>query len=290
MKWFRDINPQIIQLKQISHITKQVTEEIKPKYLNSFLQTSLIQSKIVIPKTPVVYFIYIEKSKTYEIYLFSTNKKRVVLEPQFLEQYYKELEIEPIGYDIFITKEFFAIFCDGKLHLFKENKNYSQEDIEQYINFTYSFEVSNIYHISYELFMEYKKQYRATAYLNFKKIETRYDGHIFLIYFSLAIFGFFYFYGFNQSEQRPIFVKSNEIDINEQKRLVMPALIKLGEGIKRYGLSLKSFKCETKIYTSFFGKKDNLYNFLASDVNGVKIIKIVQIGGDFVLAEVEIEF
>ncbi|MBI3873472.1 MAG: hypothetical protein HY307_00355 [Arcobacter sp.] len=291
MKWFNNVTPQIINFSNISHITKQVSEQIKQKYLHSFIRTVVKQSNINIDKSTTVYSVFTSSTNTYEIYLFPSKNKNNIFEMQLLENYYQLHNLESFGCDLFICENFFAILSDGKFLLFRENKNYQSHDIVKFIKFAYNIEVKNIFQIDNQTLNICKSDISNIKLLKFLYINNQHQGHFFLAYTILMIFLFVYFYGQSrqtgQSSNSAKELQNLQVDNNYTK--ISPFMATFYKNIEASNVTVQKFHYEVKIVTCITGNSDSIYKFIGFYGGELKVMKMEKLENNESLAEVEIE-
>lgn len=291
MKWFNNVTPQIINFSNISQITKQVSEQIKQKYLHSFIKTAITQSNININKSTTVYFVFIPATNTYEIYLFSSKNKNNIFEMQLLENYYQLHNLESFGCDLFICEKFFAILSDGKFLLFRENKNYQSHDIVKFIKFAYDIEVKNIFQIDNQTLNICKSDISNIKLLKFLHINKQYQGYFFVAYAILVVFLFVYFSEQSRQVRQPV----NDIkelqnpQVDNKYTKISPFIAAFYKNIEASKVTIQKFHYEVKIVTCIAGSSDAIYKFIGFYGEELKVIKMEKLENNESLAEVEIE-
>jgi hypothetical protein len=267
----------------------QVKEEIKLKFYDDFLKTTLFKNNIQLKKTSKILSIFIEESKTYEI-IVSKNQNSI-LEVQIYEAYYLKYELSDSLYDLFVCDNYFTVYKHKKFYFVKDNKNYEQEDILKYLRHTYKINITNCYYVSSEqknLLKEIFFSYFSNAkVLKYYTIVNKSVYNYFLI-FLMSISTLFAFLIFNQEGNNENKVlKNNQIELKnlktkydtflnkQKKKSLTQNTVKLFYYLKYHKVNLVSFDYNKKLTIVISSKKrGDLSKFLMEYKNNSKIIQI----------------
>jgi hypothetical protein len=282
-----------IDISKIKRIDTFVTEKIKPQYINEFVSTTLTKNKIIFDDNTYFWYKFIENSKRYEIYTLQTSSNRFITPPQILNNFYDKTKEK--GIDLFILKDFFALYKYGKMYCFKSFTNSSYEDIKIYVEQTYNLSLTNTYTIDNTQFEELKNLYNQnninqpnSNFIKLKKNNTFMFFNIFII-LCILIFSYITYTKFNHlsnnSKQELSSIKKKYNKLKEQSKTsltktnhkkITQKLIAIFKSIKSENLTTKDIVyLKNKVKLSLQHKnKHKLLNFLTIYKKNITIEKI----------------
>lgn len=157
---------EILDSLEIQSFSVKVTEKINDKYLLDFLRTAIINEQLEINKKSYFYYSFILSVLSYEILVFNAPNKNSIPEPFILQEKATAHTLE-----LFITKNYFCLFNDKNLLLYKDIDNIFQEDIRKYIEQLYKIKVNKVtiidenkYHSIKDNFITNSKKYSFDFY------------------------------------------------------------------------------------------------------------------------------
>lgn len=110
---------QSISLSEIDSYLVDVSEEISAKHLQEFLFYQLSQKAITLDVSSKVFYVYLQESQKYFIAHFKTSEETYVIDPYILKAYYLNQKTSNTQVDLFICKDYFALYKNQKLLFFK---------------------------------------------------------------------------------------------------------------------------------------------------------------------------
>lgn len=124
-------------------------EEINKKYLDKFLQYSLLQNLIEKSKNAKVYYHYFRSKKKYFIYI-NQKQGEVYIVPEILFT----LNLEKDKYYLLFYKNYFYLYLNNKIIFFQKynSSESSEEDIKNFLKFVYDVEIFDKAYINEEEF------------------------------------------------------------------------------------------------------------------------------------------
>jgi hypothetical protein len=152
----------IIDSCKLKTLSIDVTEKINSKYLLEFLQTNILNNDLLFLPNTEFYYSFVESNMSYEVIIFDkpeSLKTEFVLEPFVLLGYYEDNSNDAITIDLFYNENYFVVYQNKKLILFKQINNVNQEDIVLYLLQTYKIDIDNIIKIDSEILQNVKKSY-----------------------------------------------------------------------------------------------------------------------------------
>ncbi len=290
MKLFHNTNLQLLSFSNFTHITKKVTEEISDKHLKSFFQTALAQANFPIEKNTKVFYSFMKQSSSYEIYFFQSTQKHPLLEIQLFENYTYGKETTKESYQLFITTNFFTLYCNGQVLLAFENKNYSQSDILKFIQFTHKITINEIILIIDEELNELKKDISNIKPLHLIHLSNSYGHYYYFFYLTLIVLFSFYFYNTTYNDtfsKLPANTLKGKSHKNQEIALKITQFI---TNLNNKNIKLEELRYDKKIYAKVKSNNQNLYDFLALYKKNMKIVKLEKTNDNLILGEIEIEF
>jgi len=290
MKVYHHPSLEIIPFSNITRITKNVTEQISQKYLKSFLITTINQENLPKTKTSKIIYQFIEKSNSYEIYLFQTKHKKALLEFQLFEKYQNSLEDFHQKYQLFITHTFFTLYFDGKFISAIENKNYTTSDIIKFVQFNYKITIDEIIEVSDEEMKKLKQHSSNLQSFHFTNLQSSYESYYFLFYLVVILLASLYYYNinYNTSTKNPLPNSISEQPYENQK--IASHITQTITHLHHKNIKLEDLNYNKKLFLKVKSTHQNLYDFLAIYKKNMKIIKLEKIEDNLIFAEVEIEF
>jgi len=289
-----------VKYKNIKNITVDVSSEISSKNLKEFIKTSIeieLQDNIIKNQ---VFVNYLQKLNKYEIYLYSAPNKLII--PQ--EIFYNKLTNKK--YNLFITKDFFVVYFKNNFYISKDNNHYSNDDIINYLEFTYKIDIEDISinNISEEEVEILKKQYiqnKIQNRINYINFTSNNKYKYFLIYlFTLFLIVNYYF--FIYQKQEIVYISNNDITLKKIKtkyynalmnkyknnKLVTNILIDIFNNLKQNQIILNSIKYNKVFYLNIQANdKNTLYKFCGMYKCEIKNLKYDK---QIYIMDVEIEF
>ena len=102
-----------IKLKNTKIFLCKVSEEIHTKYLKNYIFTQIQSHNVTLDNTSKIFYTYVAALKSYQITLFNSKDKNIILEPFILESLYEKSN-HKIN-DLYICSDFFALYSNSKL-------------------------------------------------------------------------------------------------------------------------------------------------------------------------------
>ncbi|MCK5294509.1 MAG: hypothetical protein KAJ49_07655 [Arcobacteraceae bacterium] len=281
-------NDNLILSNNIKNLSVIVTDEISPKYLKEFIQTSIEIENLTLNLQSKVFVSFISEINSYEIYLFDSLVKSPLNIYQIFSIYYSNNQ--NLSIDLFITKDFFVVYKNGLFYFAKENEEYSNNDILNYISFTYKLKIDNIYNIDDKKIKELEENLlvnnlSSLEYMTFEKSNSY---SYFLIYIFLLIFCSSYLFYIKSDKkidnnmvsnikQLQIYKSKykNLLEQNMDNRRVIKDLIEFFNYLKVYKIYLIKMEYKNNIKAIIVANsKEQLYDFLAVYDKKSKVINI----------------
>lgn len=273
------ISNDLISFEHITHISQKTTEQINEKNLKDFLVTSLELQNITKELYTSIYHVYFSNTNRYEIYAYKIKKDKSILEFQVFETFYKQNEIQSTNCDIFITEKYFCIYQNGKFLFAKENKAYLEDEIKNYVEFTYHIKAQNIYFIDQK---ELEKLILNSN--NLKELKTysiKKQNRFFKIYILVlmlsCILTFYTIDSFikeNKIKNKQLFSKLQKKHKKSKRKFntnIALDIKVLFEELKKHKILLLDLKYDKKLFLQIsLKKKNSLFKFI--DTNDKKII------------------
>lgn len=300
-----NIKKEVIKVDFITSFSIQVKEKINKKFLQSFLETSLNKNNITQDKNQYYYYIFLEDNLSYEILTFNTNgKKDFIPEPFLLFEYYNNKK-ETKGFDLFLLNNYFVLFKDKRLILYKKLNIANKGDILLYLNQVYSIEPTNIIELSSSRLKEYQKNFSLSNKDKRIKLHNFYRNNSFkyFSYFlisSFIILGYLIFHDYtnpniatDKYKLKNIESKYKNIKIKYNTKKITQQLIDLFGYLKINGIYIEKINIDKGIVsTSIFHKiKGKLFDFTTIYSKNVRINSISHIKEkDIYKMEIKIEF
>ncbi|MEA2017905.1 MAG: hypothetical protein U9N59_05610 [Campylobacterota bacterium] len=150
----------VIKSNNLKTLSIKVTEEINSKYLFDFLQTNILKSDLITTPNSEFYYSFIKSNMSYEIILFDKPENIIsnfVLEPLLPLGYYENNSYNSV--DLFYTNDYFIVYQNKKLILFKQISDVSLDDIVLYLLQTYKISIDNKIKIDDTLLENFKNNY-----------------------------------------------------------------------------------------------------------------------------------
>lgn len=278
----------LIPFSHITHISKKVTEQISPKYLPSFLKTLILQKNILIPKNTKIFYSFIKEANIYEIYLFETTNKNPILEFQLFENHpdFQKLRDK---YFLFITTKFFVVFFNNQPLFAFENKNYTQEDIVKFIEFTHKIVIYKTIMINEKELELLKLNTQKYKKLPFQKVNNSYEFYYYLFYLLIVILFSFYIYSENLSQSNTPKIIKTEIKESYKSKEITLKIVSFIKNLTTHHIKVEKLKYDKKLHSTIIATNQNLYNFLAHYKKSHKIIKLEKLNENLFMAEIQIE-
>ncbi len=279
-------NKTLIPFSKIIHISKQVTEEITPKYFKNFLKTTLAQENISLSKESYIFNYFIKEANRYEIYLFKSSTKEPILEFQLFENYPIE-NFFPKKFYLFITHNFFTVYQDNKPLFTFENKHYSKDDITKFIAFTHKIIIDEVIIIEDDFLETLKSTLDNIKPLSLEKY-TNFNSYFYFIGYLIFIFGLVGY----------LYIENNQPKIEENqkikqfpftnKAITKHLAIFLEKGYSNK-IEFEKLQYNKKLDVTLKAKHENLQKFL-SYYKKATITKLEKTSEDILIVELEIEF
>ncbi len=265
----------IIPASKIQFIAVCVTEKIKPRFLQDFLITNIKLNNILIDNNTYVWHSFIEETNLYKIYIANEMTKNIDISPNILSEFYENID-EKITIDLFVLKDFFAVYKYGKLYCFKNIKESTKTDIQNYITQTCKISLDNIYEIDDIRFKELQSSYEIKTKNKDKPNFVKLKKDNLFLYFSafsficmvffIGVLNLFYNKAIQNNDEKIILLKK-EFDKLKNKKInhkkISYDLIELFKYIKLEKLyTNKIVYKKHQVQLSLFHKdKSKLLNF-----------------------------
>lgn len=288
-----------IKVENANTFLTKVSEEIDTKHIHNFVRTQIQSQNLTLDNNSVIFYLYLPSVNSYLISLVNSKTKNIALEPFVFLDFYIQNEENKNSIDLFICKDFFALYDNKKLIYFnKIERGFLKNDIVKYINQTLKKQIDNIYDIKDEKLELYKKSYvsniKKIVPINFILAKSSKSSLYFLTYLAIVIFMFSAYYVKNYVKvDTNISLIENNIKLNDIKKeyeslllkyvdnqTVMASLVDLFYLLNENGIKLKNIKVsqgESQIIM-FAENKNKLLDFLDyydedSTINHLKYIK-----------------
>jgi hypothetical protein len=289
------LDDSIISFTNLNLISIEVTNKISSKYLNEFIKTSLKTHNISLEPHSKIFIKFIQEANIYEIYIINTLINNPFIMQQIFKSYYKK--DNTISIDIFITKDFFVVYKNKEFYLSKKNKQYTKNDIINYLKFTYKLQIDNIYMIDDEELKRLKQAFLNNSY-NLEYISFNNHGYIyFLLYFlTSVVFSAYIFYyqplKYSKIQSQQPNIISNDIkqlqNLKQQYKKLSTKVIKnkqlskkiieLFNYLKLNKIHITKIEYKQQLYITIVAKqKKFLYDFLAIYDKKIKIINLIKL-------------
>jgi len=179
---------EILDSSEIQSFSVKVTEQIRERYLLDFLRTAIINEQLDINKQSYFYYSFISSALSYEILVFNAPNKNTLPEPFIFQE-----EAISNTLELFITRNYFCLFKDKNLLLYKNIDNILQEDIQKYIEQLYKIKVDKVtiidknrYHSIKDNFITNRKKYSFDFYTVTK--EKSFTLFLIFLFVTVSIF------------------------------------------------------------------------------------------------------
>lgn len=188
-----------IEVKDIELFLAKVDEKIDDKHLNEYIKTQVQSRNLALDKNLKIISFYVKEINSYLISVISSSNKNDILEPSVFQAHYFKSKFKKKCLDLFICKDYFALYFDTKLIYFKKIKTtYEKIDVLNYIKLTFKKGIDNIYEIDEEKLNEYKKIYvdniESVQKINYISLTNNTNALIFLSYIFLIVISFVFYY------------------------------------------------------------------------------------------------
>jgi len=282
----------VIKVDFITSFSIQVKEKINKKFLSSFLETALYKNNITQDKDQYYYYTFLEDSLSYEILTFNTDgKKDFIPEPFLLYEYYNNKK-ETKGFDLFLVNNYFVLFKEHNLILYKKLDILDKKDILLYLDQVYTIKPTNIIVISnsqLEKFKEdtspFKKDKKVKFHSFYQNNSFKYFSYFFIL--SSIILGYIIFQDYSYptiakdtQKLQNLESKYKNLKIKYNSNKITKNLIDLFGYLKINNIYTKQINIEKGILsTSLFHKsKDKLLHFATmysgkTKLNAISYIK-----------------
>lgn len=277
----------LIPFSKITHISKQVTEEITQKNFKNFLQTTLTQENFELTQESYIFHYFIKEANQYEIYLLKSYNKIPILEFQLFEEY-TFTNFTKEKYFLFITNNFFVVYQNKKPLFAFENKHYTKDDITKFIQFTHKIVIDEVITIEEHSFETLKSNFKNIQPLIFERYKNDH-GYFYFIGYLFLIIGFasYLFIG-NQQPSTIQNIENNKPSPYIKKNITNHLATFLSRGYANQ-IEFKQLRFNKKLYVSLSATHTNLQAFLSFYKN-VTITKLEKSPENILIAEIELEF
>ncbi|HIP12081.1 MAG TPA: hypothetical protein EYG97_03715 [Arcobacter sp.] len=292
-----------IHHKNIKNFTVDVTGEISSKNLKEFIKTSIeieLQENIFEYQ---VFVSFIQKANKYEIYLYHSPYKLLILPEIFYKKVTKD---DTTQYQLYICKDFFVVYLNNSFYFYKNNDNYKYEDILSYISFFYKIDSNeiNVYEVSQKEFEILKIEYldgKKESKLNYIDFSSNNSYKYYLLYLFSIILSVALYFAMGQNTKE-VYVSDDTSALKnikskyykalankyKYKELKTNALIGIFDDLKMYNLTLLSCSYKEICLLRIKSKdKKDLYKFVNLHKEKIKIKSIVSQEKIYIM---EIEF
>lgn len=218
----KDKKIEVIKSNKLKTLSIKVTEEINSKYLFDFLQTNILKSDLIITPNSEFYYSFIKSNMSYEIILFQKSENTLsnfVLEPLLPLGYYESNSSDTM--DLFYTNNYFVVYQNKKLILFKQITNVTMDDIVLYLLQTYKIKIDTKIKIDDILIENFKNNYiknpkiRKNYQINLLFIDKSFQILKVFVLIVTILFGYLLYNNLNGNQ---IISKSSKELISLEKR------------------------------------------------------------------------
>jgi len=271
----------VIDSKYIKTFSIKTTEQINKKYLLKFLRTNILNSDIKISINDRFYYYYLPQINTYKVLIFESSSYDQFPEPFIFTQNYVD------GYNLFITENYFVLFKDSRLVLYKEIlSDILKEDIILFIEQTLKIKIDHIAIADKEKIDNLKQTYIYKNHKNFYDLYEDRSFKFFQTFLFIATIVFFYMF-FIQIDKEPI----NKTDhstmlqkeykkllsiykINDKKTIL--ELIEIFKEISLNDILIQSviYKNKKLVVILSSEKKLNLFNYISKSKKKIAVKSI----------------
>ena len=200
---------EVLEYSKIRTLSIIVTEEITYKYLFDFLKTTILNSDIIISQNLQYYYSFIPSSMSYEIIVFDIPKNKktnFILEPFLPFNYYDNDNLNTT--DLFIADNYFVLYKNKELLLYKKITSINIDDITKYLLQTYKIKLDNIIYLDKKLIKNLQNSYFEKEYILYSLFQNK-TFQAFQIFFILITILFGYL-AFNNLTGKQIITKSSK--------------------------------------------------------------------------------
>jgi len=284
-----------ISFSEVFVLSLEVSSEISSKYFHQFLLTNLKLNNYNITSDTKIFYKYIPQTLSYDIYLIETKLKEFYLYWDLFAQY-------NTNNNLIITDEYFLVFKDGEFLLSKANKNYTKEDIQYYLAYTYKFTPDTTYYFSNKELSALYTQNNLLFNNQFKPLYTNNTFYYYLIYLCIVIISSLYLYNqyfkISSIDQQKKILKNlknqyhtkllNQTKISNKSKI----FLELNKYLSLYHIKILNFKFNQQLNITLLSKnKQQLYDFIGSYNKKINIQTLKYIDKkNIYLMELEIEY
>lgn len=284
----------IANISDIQNLIVDVSEEINQKNLLNFTQTSLDINNIKYSSNDIIYCKFLEYSKQYQIFVFSSTFKYMLIE--LLNYYNDETKdtkslMSSLVFKLYITKSFFVIYKNDELYVYQVlNHKYKNDELLAFINKSFNITISKSHEISEsslnKIIENKHNQIIISSFYNLNKKSNK----SFLLYLLYLVVCVFFILIYKNHESNILKDKRLEkINTHKEEYLKISKMLKFkpfkNEYIKlvntadKYKLKILSFDYNPKIMKIKFSSKnkENIYSFLNEYKNSVVGNSIVRL-------------
>ncbi len=251
---------ELIQARDSKHLTLRPSEKIGKKYFFQYLLTQLKDHNIFSEEFSHYFYTFCKNTRSYEIIVLNTQAKDFIYEPFIFESFYKN-DPAPCSVDLFVTKNFFSLFKNGRFLLCKLVDNAAKEELELFVSQTYSLNISNIHEINDKELKDLKQNYSQNAQ-KFKKLHDSNPFKYFLTFNITAVLLFVFLVAAEfkapkkSAEVSAKFSYNHQEKIRSRSRQIIPSLVKILEHIKQNDIQTKSLDLRNGKYRIKLYHKD----------------------------------
>jgi len=260
---------------EIETLTIDVLENINKKEIRNLILSYLELNDIKYSNEDNIYYIYMEESKKYQIFVYKNSYDFMTYE--LFEAFYENDENSFI--DLIISKEFFLIYKNQCLYYFqKVDYNIDESDLKKYILSSLNISIDRVF--KDENFEILKKSFRSKkSKLTLLKQNSNKSFFIYCFYLLIITICFFIYYSYDSinNEKKQSYnavLKQQKIEQEKIKYKYFDKSTQIEEfykNIKKYKLKLLQFSFNKKSAKLTFtsSKKKDIYDFLSRYKNSL---------------------
>lgn len=267
----------ILDAKDILSLSIEVTEEIASKSLLDFLRNAILESGHSCSKQTMFYYYYVAVTHTYEVIFYEKDQPNIILEPLLLGSYCSSKKQTKVIY----TQNYFTIFTDNTLIVFKPMQGIVKEDMQIYVEQMYkieSFEIIALSDSELEHFVAKSKtnnlaMLQINEYLLYERRGFLYFS-LFVVSIAAGLGGYFYQQSLSLEKQMKI-----EPIVVEKKSDLAPVILPIDTLVELFDylvehkvtidkISYANSKINTVLYSN---EKDNILHFITKYKKNIRI-------------------
>jgi len=277
-----------ITIDDISNVSIQVTEEIKSKYLHSFLKTSILNNSSKLSQKTYYSFFYNEKTKTYEILYFEYNEESNIEIFDVIEKFNHNDNIVKV----LIDSTYFIVSKNDKLLAFKKITDVKIDEIKLYIRQMYGIEEFECIKVTEENKSCPNKANKNKDY-EYYSLYTKKSFFVFCLFFIISFFLFIatlYFESTSKNKELDTSIKREYINTNSRIS-ISKKTIQLFEAIKENNILIEQVTySNNQIKTIMYHKTKSALLEFTQKYNDKSNIELLKYNSSKKMYQMEISF